>query len=214
MIEFRQKNFGLFSSIASKAAVGAGYGASIGTLGAGMKLGFRKRPDGKRDINDWGPEALNTTLVGAGLGAFIGAIFGAADWISKRHNQKTTVNVRLMKTVVDALKKAGLKEGQDFTRDPKESSRMKTKVCIAISRIDGDIKIAINQISDNKLKDINKDLIQNIPNVAAVTEKQSDRYNDIVITSISDSSADAGLITGVAERYIHSGYPVYLVEVG
>ena len=217
MIKFRQKDFSLFSSMLTRAGKFAGYGASITGLGAGMRIGFRKASEGsgkKTTINDWGPEAFHSTVVGAGLGALIGALIGAGEWAITKYDRATTVNVRLMKSVVDALKKAGLKEGQNFTRDPKEASRMKTKVCIAVSRVDGDTKIAINQISDGKLKDINNDLIKNIPNTSAVTERQSDRFNDIVITSISDSSADVGLIAGIAERYIHSGYPVYLIEVG
>lgn len=217
MIEFRQKKFSLFSSMLSGAGKGAGYGAGFGTLGAGMQLGFRlkKDPSGKRPkIQDWGPEAATNMLIGAGLGAFVGAIFGAVDWTDKKINRHNTVNVRLMKDVVDLLKNAGLKEGQHFTRSSKESNRLKTKVCIAISRSDGDIKVVINQFSDNKLKELNKDLIKNIPNTSAVTERQFDRNNEIIITSISDSSTDAGLVAGIAERYIHSGYPVYLVEVG
>lgn len=214
MIKFRQKKFSLFSSMLSGAGKGVGYGAGLGTMGAAMRLGFRKKENGKRDIHDWGPEALTNTLIGAGLGAFVGAICGAVDWTEKKINQHATVNVRLMKDVVDLLKNAGLKEGQHFTRSSKESNRLKTKVCIAISRSDGDIKVVINQFSDNKLKELNKDLIKNIPNTSAVTERQFDRNNEIIITSISDSSTDAGLVAGIAERYIHSGYPVYLVEVG
>ena len=56
--------------------------------------------------------------------------------------------------------------------------------------------------------------MKRLPNTSATTEKVSDKFNDILITSISDSSADVGLIVGVIEKFIHSGYPVYLVEVG
>ena len=69
-------------------------------------------------------------------------------------------------------------------------------------------------ISDPRLQGLAKDLVKNIPNKSAVNERTSDKFNDITITTISDSSMDAGLITGVAERFIHSGYPIQLVEVG
>lgn len=203
MIKFRQKDFGLVPNILKGATIGA-------TLGSGQ-AGFRFRK-ADRSIRD---DAVATgTFYGAALGALAGALWTGIDYAVDKRNVRTTVNNRLLKSVVDALKKAGLKEGPDFTRDPKESSRMKTKVCIAISKVDGDLKILINQISDPKLKDLTKDLIKNIPNVSAVTERTSDRFNDITITSVSDSSADAGLVTGIAERFIRSGYPVYLVEIG
>ena len=214
MIEFRQKDFSFLSNVLT----GAGLGASAGTLAAGLggvRFKKKKTPGSIQQENPLtGKEALGAVLIGAGLGAFAGAIFSGIDSISKKSNVRSTVNNRLVNKVVDALKSAGLKEGSDFTRDSKEASRLKTRICISISKVDGDLKVLINQISDPKLKDITKDLIKNLPNYSAVTERQSDRFNDIIITTISDSSADAGLVTGIAERFIHSGYPVYLIEVG
>ena len=201
MIEFRQKDFGLVSNILK--------GTTIGTTLGGTIAGFRR--GSKDEVND---AAIKGALYGAALGALAGVLWTGIDYLSNKGNIRNTVNNRLFSSVVESLKKAGLKEGKDFTRDSKEASRMRTKVCIAVSKVDGDLKVLINQVSDPKLKDITKDLIKNIPNVAAVTERTSDRYNDISITSISDSSADAGLVTGIAERFIHSGYPVYLVEIG
>lgn len=210
MIEFRQKEFGLSSNVLTGSSIGAG----IGTLAANLG-GFRfRRGAPKVDKAQYGTEALKTVLIGAALGAFAGVLYTAADEVSKKINKRSTINNRLMDTVVHALKSAGLKEGTDFTRSPKEASRLKTKVCISISKVDGDLRVLINQVSDPKLKEITKDMISTIPNTSAITEKQSDRFNDIIITTISDSSADAGLVTGIAERFIHSGYPVYLVEVG
>ena len=210
MIEFRQKDFSFLSNVLT----GASLGASAGTIAAGVG-GIRfKKKNGPQKDQQLGDGALGPVLVGAGLGALVGAICSGADSISKKSNIRSTVNNRLMNKVVDALKSAGLKEGSDFTRDSKESSRLKTKICISISRVDGELRVLINQISDPKLKELTKDLVKNLPNYSAVTERQSDRFNDIIITTISDSSADAGLVTGIAERFIHSGYPVYLIEVG
>ena len=210
MIEFRQKNFGFLSNVLTGASLGASGGTIIAGLGG---IRFKKKNGSQKD-QQFGTEALGTVLIGAGLGALTAAICSGVDNISKKSNIRSTVNNRLMNRVVDALKSAGLKEGSDFTRDSKESSRLKTKICISISRVDGELRILVNQVSDPKLKDLTKDLVKNLPNYSAVTERQSDRFNDIVITTISDSSADAGLVTGIAERFIHSGYPVYLIEVG
>ena len=212
MIEFRQKDFSFLSNVIK----GASAVASLGTIAAGIG-GFRRK--NSDEVSDTvkelaGRAALGTILIGASLGAAVGALCSGVDAITKKSNIRSTVNKRLMNDVVAALKSAGLKEGSDFTRDSKEATRLKTKICISISKVNGDLKILINQISDPKLKDITKDLVKNLPNYSAVTEKKSDRFNDIVITTISDSSADAGLVTGIAERFIHSGYPVYLIEVG
>lgn len=202
MIEFRRKNFGLVSNILTGTTVGTTIGGAI----AGFRRGISKE---KADMI-----SMNGVVMGAALGALAGALYTGVDYVANKRNIRTTVNNRLFKSVVELLKKAGLQEGKDFTRDSKEASRMKTKVCIAVSKVDGDLKILINYVSDQRLKDITKDLIKNIPNVAAANEVMSDRYNNISVTSISDSSADAGLIAGIAERFIHSGYPVQLVEVG
>ena len=119
-----------------------------------------------------------------------------------------------MGTVIENLQKSGLVEGKDFTRDPKTANDMKTKVCIVITRNSGELKLLVNTVADAKLKTVANGMIKNIPNTATVNKKLSDKYNDISISIISDSSADAGLITGMAEYFIHHGYPVYLVEVG
>ena len=211
MIEFRQKDFSFLSNVLT----GASLGASAGTIAAGLGgIRFKKKKVPSSPDQQYGTEALGTVLIGAGLGALTGVICSGIDNISKKSNIRSTVNNRLMNKIVGALKSAGLKEGSDFTRDSKEATRLKTKICISISRVNGELRILINHVSDPKLKDLTKDLVKNLPNYSAVTERQSDRFNDIVITTISDSSADAGLVTGIAERFIHSGYPVYLIEVG
>lgn len=208
MIEFRQKSF----SFSSNLLKGAILGSSVGTVAANFGARFRKKR-GDSDPSS-GLDGLTTTFVGAGLGALVGIIAAGVDEVSNNINIRNTAKNRLMNNIVDALKAAGFKEGSDFTRDPKESNRLKTKICISVSKSDGDLYILVNQIADPKLKDVTKDLTKNIPNLSAVTEKRSDRFNELVITTISDSSADAGLVAGIAERFIRSGYPVYLIEVG
>ncbi len=207
MIEFRQKDFSIFSSTLSGAGTGFGLGMMYGK--------FRNR-NSKLGQSNSGREVDENVLGIYGLiaGAALGALAGVIDEQRTRFNRKTTVDNRLMDTVVENLRKDNFKEGKDFTRDPKIANQLKTKVCICISKVSGDLRILINMVSDPKLQGLAKDLVKNIPNKSAVNERTSDKFNDITITTISDSSMDAGLVTGVAERFIHSGYPIQLVEVG
>lgn len=197
MIEFRQKDFSILGWTSGMAGVGATVGAGASWLRAGGKNSH-----------------ASETFTGMAIGAALGFLAGCIDEGRERFNRKKTVDARLMKTVVENLKKDNFKEGYHFTLDPKTASELKTRVCICISKISGDLRILVNIVSDPKLKGIATDMIKNIPNKSAVSERNSDRFNDITITTISDSSMDAGLITGIAERFIHSGYPVQLVEVG
>lgn len=206
MIEFRQKKFSLLSSVVGGAATGAGVGTVLGNFGPA----FRKRYTGKEDKKN--------ILLFTGAGAIVGAALGALDYaiegIVTRVNRKRTVNDRLMNVVLDNLIRDGFKEGKDFTRDPKIADQIKTKVCIVMSKFSDDLRVLINTVADNKLKRITDEVVGRIPNVSVVNKKMTDKFNDITISTISDSSADASLVTGIAEHFIHSGYPVYLVEVG
>ena len=210
MIEFRQKKFSLLSSVVGGAGAGGALGATVGSLLPGFKkkVADRFEVEGKHG---------GTAVLMAG-GALIGAALGALSYtlreINIKINRKTTVNDRLMKTVVENLLKDGFKEGKDFTRDPKIADQLKTKVCIVMSRVSNDLRILINTVSDSKLKRTTDEVISRMPNSSVVNTKLTDKYNDITISTISDSSADASLVTGVVEHFIHSRYPVYLVEVG
>ena len=211
MIQFRQKEFSLVSDITT--------GITLGSS-AGMLAGFFKKtpsnpnPDGTTSKNtSWIKKEINMSGIGAIIGAALGAIAYGVKEISKSISKKTTVDKRLMQTLISILKKDGLVEGKDYTRDPKVANNLKTKVCIAITRNSGDLRLLINTVSDQKLKTITDEVTKRIPNVSAVTKNISDKYNEISVTCVSDS-ADAGLVAGIAEKFIHSGYPVYLVEVG
>lgn len=208
MIEFRQKDFSIFSSTLAGAGTGLGLGMTFGK--------FRNRNSKPGQSGNTGRISDENLLGIYGLiaGAALGALAGVIDEQRTRFNRKTTVDARLMDTIVENLKKDNFKEGKDFTRDPKIANQLKTKICICISKVSGDLRILINIVSDPKLQGLAKDLVNNIPNKSAVNERTSDKFNDITITTISDSSMDAGLVTGVAERFIHSGYPIQLVEVG
>lgn len=213
MIKFRQKQYGILGDVIKGASIGAGTGLAASTLlgntvvkPALVKFGMKK--PGEFDIGVAGIGA--GTVIGAGLGLLAGLIKETSGFV----NRKTTVDQRLMQTVIDNLKKSGLREGRDFTRDPKTASEIKTKVCIVITKVSNDLKLLVNTVADTKLKTVTDRLVKNLPNTSKVTKNMSDKFNDITISTISDSSADAGLITGIAENFIHNGYPVYLVEVG
>ena len=210
MIEFRQKKFSLLSSVVG----GAGAGASIGGVLGSMSPSFRKYA--ARKANTPKENQGKAVLIGAGavIGAALGALTYAIKEISSSINKKRTVNNRLMKVVVENLLKDGFKEGRDFTRDPKIADQLKTKVCIVMSKFSDDLRILINTVSDSKLKRVTDEVITRIPNSSVINTKLTDKYNDITISTLSDSSADASLVTGITEHFIHSKYPVYLIEVG
>lgn len=205
MIKFRQKDFSLFNHIVTGASIGGSIGGTLGKAGVKIPLKFRGK--------NIGLEKKSLFAAGAILGAALGTISGAIVEGSRLISNKNVDN-RLMSKVIDDLKKAGFKEGYDFTRDPKKANELKTKVCLVVSKNSGDLRVLINTISDPKLTSLVEKTIKYIPNTSAITKKVSDKFNDITITTISDSSADVGLVAGLAEKFIRSKYPVYLIEVG
>lgn len=223
MIKFRKKNF----SILSSALTGASMGATLGITGGAPFISkntkisiseksnpvFRNVSDRFNNSSAFQKRAMligASTLVGAALGAIAGGIKELDRYIS----HKTTVDKRLMEKIVEDLKKTGFEEGVDFTRDPKTADKIKSPVSIAITRNSGELRLLVNTIADKKLKDLTKQVIKNLPNSSAVTQEEKNRYNEISITTISDGSADVGLISGICEKFIRNKYPVYLVEVG
>lgn len=202
MIKFRQKDFSFLGHVTSGASLGAGVGLTVAK--------FRKQlPKGKiKDLGEWGIIA-GSTLIGAALGAISGLFVEGDKFISKKSADK-----RLMNRIVDDLKKTGFREGYDFTLDPKKATEMKTRICLVVTRDSGELRILINSQADSKLNHLTESVIKNIPNTSAITKKATDKFNDITITTISDSSADVGLVAGLAEKFIRNKYPIYLVEVG
>lgn len=166
--------------------------------------------------NNSSPLAKNTAIVISGvlIGAALGALVGSIGELSNTLSRRSVNADRLMKDILSILKKDNFKEGKDFTRDPKMADRLKTRVCIAVSRNSGDLRVLINTKADPKLKTVTERAIKNIPNAGVVTRTARNEFNDITISTISDNSADAGLVSGIVSQFIHSGFPVYLVEVG
>lgn len=149
-------------------------------------------------------------IIGAALGALAGMIMDVTDHITN----KRSLNNRLLKDVLVILKRMGFNEGRDYTRDPKVSSLLKTKVAIVISRTSDELKLLINTVNDRKLKDITTTISKNLPTMSTITEKVNDRYNELNITTLTSNNGDATWVASIAEKFIKSGYPVYLIEVG
>lgn len=227
MIKFRQKDFSILSSTIKGAGIG-GTLAGGATIFPVFRLG--NRPDKKdyyKDNKDGGKwfdaeekrhddNTWRAKIIGAGMlvGAALGALVGTVLEVSKKVNRAKTVDARLMEKVLRGLKSSNFVEGRDFTRDPKQATQMKTRVCIVISKYSGELKLMINVARDKKLEQVASQIVKNIPNTSNVITREGDKYNDIIISTISDGSADAGLICGIIEGFVHSKYPVYIVEVG
>lgn len=211
MIRFRQKDFS-FSDVVDSTYNGALMGGAVGSVVSGVKLLQSKMNStyGK----DTPAASFGVLAGGALIGAALGMFVGLAKELDQRHSHRTTVDRRLMEKVVDILKRTGYKEGEQFTRDPKTATKRKIKVCITISRDSGEVRVGVNTIADPKLKGILENKIRTYQNASIENIKSTDKFNDITISAVSDGSADAGFIAGIADTYIHAGYPVYLVEVG
>ena len=148
--------------------------------------------------------------VGATLGALVGAIKDVSNFIGR----KRSINNRLMKDVLVQLRKIGFREGKDYTLDPKVANLLKTKVCLVVSRSSDSLRLLINTVNDNTLKTISGGIVKNLPTMTTVTDKVSDKFNEINITTMTSNNGDAGWIASIAEKFIREGFPVYLVEVG
>lgn len=153
---------------------------------------------------------LGGMAIGATLGAIAGGVMDIANAISGRHS----LNNRLFKDVIRNLVNTGYVEGRDFTRDPKMSNLMKTKVCLVVSKSSDELRLLINMVNDKDLAKIAKKITTNLPAMSTVNERVTDRYNDINITALTSNGGNATWVTSIAERFIKEGYPVYLVEVG
>lgn len=225
MIEFKRKNF---SNIVSSAVKGAGIGATVGSIAGGgltpksiptFLPGSKKYNDLRKDkdvsFNDGKIKQQLTilgasVLVGAALGALVGIAKDADQAISRR-----TADKRLMGEVIKDLNKKAWKEGTHFTRDPKAANEMRTKVCLVITRDGANLKVLINTADDQRLKTAADKVVKGLSGPTQVrTSSASNRYNEITISTISNTPSNIKTVSELASGFIKAGYPVYLVEVG
>jgi hypothetical protein len=227
MIKFKRKEFSNY--ILSNTIKGASIGATIGTGMAGLNLSDNMRGDNwfartynsqARNSNDrsYPKQTTNQKLLIAAAGTLIGAALGAIVGTVKAVTEKTSqhgTDHRLLKDVMKTLSSLGYKEGIDYTRDPETANRLKTRVCLVITRDAANISLLVNMVNDNKLsKDADK-ILRSLPGKPQIRySRTTDKYNDITISTISKSGSNADLVTNIVDGFIKAGYPVYLVEVG
>lgn len=191
------------NDLISNTFTGGGLGAAVGAT-----------------LSKFLPNKFNSACaIGAGtlVGAALGLVYTVVKDISTEYNRASTTDDRLMRNLITSLKNRGLVEGKDFTRDPKRATELRTKASIVISRESGDLKLIINSVSDNRLYRVLNDIVNTVKSKSRgcikSTENLSDRYNDIVVTTI-ENPTNIKLITEIVEGLVKEGYPVYILEVG
>lgn len=200
---FSEKKEKTYGKVLSDAIRGASLGLMAGT-GALQLSGVNKTGSTRA-------KAM-IPLAGAALGAVAGSLWGivkTADQVISQHG----TGHKLIEEVVKNLKRAGYKRDTDWTMDPKRATTMKTKVCVVISRTADELGVLINMANDPKLKSVSAEITKSLPVDAQETEKFSDRFNDLQISSYP-SSKDSVFVFSIVESFIKRGFPVYLLEVG
>ena len=200
---FSEKKEKTYGRVVSDAVRGASLGLMAGT--GALQLSGINRTGSIR------AKAM-IPLIGAALGAVAGSLWGivkTADQVISQHG----TGHKLIEEVLKNLKRAGYKRDTDWTTDPKRATIMKTKVCVVISRSADELGVLINMANDPKLKSVSAEITKNLPVDAQETEKFSDRFNDLQISSYP-SSKDAVFVFSIIESFIKRGFPVYLLEVG
>ena len=200
---FSEKKEKTYGKVLSDAIRGASLGLMAGT-GALQLSGVNKTGSTRA-------KAM-IPLAGAALGAVAGSLWGivkTADQVISQHG----TGHKLIEEVVKNLKRAGYKRDTDWTMDPKRATTMKTKVCIVLSRTADELGVLINMANDPKLKSVSAEITKNLPVDAQETERFSDRFNDLQISSYP-SSKDSVFVFSIVESFIKRGFPVYLLEVG
>lgn len=211
----RKFRIGFYSDIAGSIFSGAALGGAAGTFINGISLAAAHSAEKKGA--GWGVnKALNTLGASILIGAGLGLLLGVTRQIAEKSSRDTTNDRnRIINVVSKLLKKRGFKEGSDFTTNPKTADQERTRVTVLVNRSNGDLKLALNVIADPKLEKVCNNIILDLPEKSKSTKRESNRYNEILITSLSEKiSGDALLISNIVEKFIRAGYPVYMIEVG
>lgn len=190
------------------------YNAEAQVPKAGWDKGWRKRIAGiyNNSSDDVAMRKVLASLGSIAIGASLGFVLGAINDLVDLADRKN-VDKRLMKRVLDDLKKMGFKDGEDYTTNPKTATLLKTKVCIGISRSADTLRVLVNTVNDIKLSKLAQETTKNLPSMSTRLERVSDRFNDINITTAS-GQGNSTFVSSIAEKFIRAGYPVQLVEVG
>lgn len=175
----------------------------------GKVIGTKKKsaPSGLQNLIVVGA----ATLIGASLGALVGAVKEIDKKISR-----TTINNRLLTDVTKKLLGSGFKEDLDFTVNPATATNlMRTRVCIAVTKDAAYLRVLVNTVSDKKLKMAADRILKGLKgNFQIRCTQATNKFNDINITTVSNASSNVNTVFEIASGFIKAGYPVYLVEVG
>lgn len=204
----RKFRIGYYSSFTEDIWGGTMKGLGVGGLINGIALGAAAIDKKGWSVKQAFKAVGYSVLVGASLGLVLGITKKIAE-VSSRNK----TNQRVINTVTKLLKNKGFEENKDFTTDPKTADLEKTKVTVLVNRGNGDLKLALNVISDEKLEKVCNKIVSELPDKSKTMTKESNRYNEIMITTLS-SGNDAIVISGIIEKFIRAGYPVYMIEVG
>lgn len=199
---------GFYSSFVDDIWSGTMKGLGVGGLINGVALGAAAIEKKGWTVKQAFKAVGYSVLIGASLGLVLGVTKKIAE-VSSRNK----TNQRVINTVTKLLKNKGFEENKDFTTDPKTADLEKTKVTVLVNRGNGDLKLALNVISDEKLEKVCNKVVSELPDKSKTMTKESNRYNEIMITTLS-SGNDAIVISGIIEKFIRAGYPVYMIEVG
>ena len=199
---------GFYSSFVDDIWSGTMKGLGVGGLINGVALGAAAIEKKGWTVKQAFKAVGYSVLIGASLGLVLGVTKKIAE-VSSRNK----TNQRVINTVTKLLKNKGFEENKDFTTDPKTADLEKTKVTVLVNRGNGDLKLALNVISDEKLEKVCNKIVSDLPDKSKTMTKESNRYNEIMITTLS-SGNDAIVISGIIEKFIRAGYPVYMIEVG
>ena len=134
MIKFRAKEFSdhIVSDTLNGAKIGLAAGALssavLGRMNTKGPVSFR-HPLSNISYNtendkDLGRRSLVISAGGLVIGAALGALAGTIRSVGRKINRSRTVDNRLMKNILASLKKSGMKENIDFTRDPKVANSL------------------------------------------------------------------------------------------
>ena len=204
----RKFRIGFYSSFTEDIWGGTMKGLGVGGLINGIALGAAAI-----DKKGWTvKQAFKAVGYSVLIGASLGLVLGVTKKIAEIASRNKT-NQRVINTVTKLLKNKGFEENKDFTTDPKTADQEKTKVTVLVNRGNGDLKLALNVISDEKLEKVCNRIVSELPDKSKTMTKESNRYNEIMITTLS-SGNDAIVISGIIEKFIRAGYPVYMIEVG
>lgn len=204
----RRFRIGYYSSFVDDIWSGTMKGLGVGGLINGIALGAAAI-----DKKGWTvKQAFKAVGYSVLIGASLGLVLGVTKKIAEVSSRNKT-NQRVINTVTKLLKNKGFEENKDFTTDPKTADLEKTKVTVLVNRGNGDLKLALNVISDEKLEKVCNRVVSELPDKSKTMTKESNRYNEIMITTLS-SGNDAIVISGIIEKFIRAGYPVYMIEVG